>query len=113
MPIRVTGGLGFIGSAYVNHLRHATTEPVVVLDAEYYAADRARVENAPRLSVVRAKLQAWPVVLDLLREYCITSVVHFAAASHVSASFRDPLDFCEENVVHSGHVINTNSRLVF
>ena len=22
-------------------------------------------------------------------------------------------DFCEENVVHSGHVINTNSRLVF
>jgi dTDP-glucose 4,6-dehydratase len=99
MPILVTGGLGFIGAAYVKHVLATCDEAVVVLDAEYYAANYLRLPSSNRLTILRAKVQGWPQLLCELQQRNIDTVVHFAAASHVTHSFAHPLDFLEDNVV--------------
>ena len=108
MPaLLVTGGLGFIGAAYVNLVserildRHEPgLDAVVVLDCQTYAADAARLSPAiaSRVTVVRANLRSWSRVLRLLQEHDVTEIVHFAAYSHVGASFENPGEFVEDNL---------------
>lgn len=106
MPsILVTGGLGFIGASYVNLLR--STRPkgwdIVILDAFLYAADNARLAQAVRedesVHLVQCNLRSWSRILHVLAEYDVRQVVHFAAYSHVGASFLNPLEFTEDNVL--------------
>lgn len=100
MGVLVTGGLGFIGAAYAKHLLETGQKEVCVLDAENYASDRCRLALPPeRIHIVRGRAQTWPLVLNVLQTNNITEVVHFAALSHVSSSFKDPLSFTEENAL--------------
>ena len=106
MPaILVTGGLGFIGAGYVN-LLHETRPAgwdIVVLDAHCYAADerrlRERVRRDPSVRLLRCNLRSWSRILQVMRAHDVRQVVHFAASSHVSASFSTPLEFTEDNVL--------------
>jgi UDP-glucose 4,6-dehydratase len=108
MPaVLVTGGLGFIGAAYVNLLcarmaagEEVDLDAVVVLDCLTYAGDAGRLspEAAARVTLVRANLRSWSRVLRLLRENDVVEIVHFAAYSHVGASFETPGEFVEDNV---------------
>ena len=101
--ILVTGGLGFVGAAYVQCLfdREPSTR-IVILDAHTYAADAGRlperVRSSGRVAVVTCNLRSWSHVLKVLREHDIREIVHFAAQSHVTRSFEDPLEFTEDNV---------------
>lgn len=109
MPaLLVTGGLGFIGSAYVNLLcervaagQETDIDALVVLDCLTYAGDAARLspEAAARVTVVRANLRSWSRLQSLLKEHDVVEIVHFAAYSHVGASFEVPGEFVEDNVV--------------
>ncbi len=108
MPaLLVTGGLGFIGAAYVNLIceRMAGGEEVeldalVCLDCLTYAGDAARLspEAVARVTVVQANLRSWSRILHLLRKHDVIEIVHFAAYSHVSASFDSPEEFIDDNV---------------
>lgn len=109
MPaLLVTGGLGFIGAAYVNAAceRIASGEErdfdrVVVLDCLSYAGDedRLRPEAKPFVAVVRANLRSWSRINRLLKDFDVLDIVHFAAYSHVSASFEAPGEFVEDNIL--------------
>jgi dTDP-glucose 4,6-dehydratase len=106
MPsVLVTGGLGFIGASYVNLLHGTRPEgwDIVVLDACLYAADEGRLAGAVRgdesVHLVRCNLRSWSRILQLLAAYDVRQVVHFAAYSHVGASFLTPLEFTEDNVL--------------
>lgn len=106
MPaILVTGGIGFIGACFVNRLRK-TRSPgwdIVILDAFSYAADENRLDADvladPTIHLVRCNLRSWSRILQLLSSYEVREVVHFAAYSHVGASFLNPLEFTEDNVI--------------
>jgi dTDP-glucose 4,6-dehydratase len=103
MPtILVTGGLGFIGAAYVNHLC-ATRDgwTVAILDAQFYAAHRGRLAPQARRSVrfIQCTLASWSRILDELQRLDVLEVVHFAANSHVSTSFLNPLEFTTDNLL--------------
>lgn len=97
----VTGGLGFIGSAYVNRLC-AQLQPgwtVAVLDAHFYAAQRQRLgAHARDVAVVQCSLVSWPRILQELQRLDVRELVHFAANTHVSTSFLNPLEFTADNV---------------
>ena len=112
MPsILVTGGLGFIGAGYVNLLR--TTRPegwdIVILDAFSYAADESRLDKeASRdesVHLVQCNLRSWSRILHVLTSYDVRQVVHFAAYSHVGASFLNPLEFMEDNVLGTHNLL--------
>lgn len=102
----VTGGAGFIGGNFVHYWtqKHADDE-VVVLDALTYAGNRSTIKGAERTELVEGDIRDCDLVERLLRERAITTIVHFAAESHVDRSITGPDAFIDTNI------LGTNSLL--
>lgn len=93
MRIIVTGGLGFIGSSFVNLLnRRLPNEEIVILDKMTYAADPNNI-NKPTHIIMKDICDVTP---EDLGEY--DYIVHFAAESHVDNSIKDGKPFIRTNV---------------
>ena len=99
----VTGGAGFIGANFVHYwLGRYPQDVVVVLDALTYAGNPASLGPAltrPALTFVHGDIRTGGLVERLLREHAITTIVHFAAESHVDRSIASPAAFLETNVI--------------
>ena len=98
--ILVTGGAGFIGSAFVAQAV-ARGQHVIVLDALTYAGKRSNLEwiKPDNYKLVVGNIADGPLVKSLLHEHSIDAVVHFAAESHVDNSITGPAAFIETNIV--------------
>jgi dTDP-glucose 4,6-dehydratase len=101
----VTGGAGFIGSAYVREVlaRRDATE-ITVLDKLTYAGNvanlepvRADPEQARRFEFVRGDIADPDAVEPLARR--ADAIVNFAAESHVDRSILDPEAFLRTGVL--------------
>jgi dTDP-glucose 4,6-dehydratase len=84
--VLVTGGLGFIGSAFVRALA-ADGQPVLNVDAGTYAGDERRLaEVGPELvETVRMDIVD-PDLAEVVRAERPPLLVHFAAETHVTRS---------------------------
>ncbi|MBS0630240.1 MAG: dTDP-glucose 4,6-dehydratase [Verrucomicrobia bacterium] len=100
--ILVTGGAGFIGSAFINFLfKNGPIERVVNLDLLTFVANLknlAGVEKDPRYRFVHGDILNSALVTELIETEQIEAIVHFAAESHVDRSIEDPLPFYRTNV---------------
>lgn len=98
----VTGGAGFIGANFVRYWLGAHPgDRIVVLDALTYAGNPASLEPArhrPELVLVEGDIRTPGLAATLMREHRITTVVHFAAESHVDRSIEGPDAFVDTNV---------------
>ncbi|WP_262850150.1 dTDP-glucose 4,6-dehydratase [Mumia quercus] len=97
--ILVTGGAGFIGSNFVEHLVRETDASVSVLDKLTYAANREAIDALPegRVRLVVGDVADAGTVDPLVAEH--DAVVHFAAESHNDNSLNDPSPFVHTNLV--------------
>ena len=101
----VTGGAGFIGSAYVRGvLARRDGTRITVLDKLTYAGNEANLEpvlddpdQAARLRFVRGDIADAAVVGDLVAD--ADAVLNFAAETHVDRSILEPQAFLVTNVV--------------
>jgi dTDP-glucose 4,6-dehydratase len=99
MNVLVTGGAGFIGSAYVRHrLDNHPEFSVRVLDKLTYAG---RTENLDRLDPGRCSL----IVADIADRDAVRAaldgcdaIVNFAAETHVDRSIEHPGEFIQTDV---------------
>jgi dTDP-glucose 4,6-dehydratase len=97
----VTGGAGFIGSAFV---RRAVRDGHHVLNVDKltYAgslASVAEVSGALTYEHVRGDIVDRTLVRALLARFRPTAIVHLAAESHVDRSIDAPAEFIQTNVV--------------
>ena len=100
--ILVTGGCGFIGSAFILEWLATQNEPVVNLDLLTYAgrlANLRSVEQHPGYHFSHGDIADTTLVSQLLAQHKPRAVVHFAAESHVDRSIAGPLAFAQTNVV--------------
>ena len=102
MRIIVTGGAGFIGSAFVRLI--VNQEPnveIIVLDKLTYAGNLenlAPVATNPRYRFVKGDICDRELVRDLLAETKPDALVHFAAESHVDRSIYAPQPVFDTNL---------------
>jgi dTDP-glucose 4,6-dehydratase len=98
--VLVTGGAGFIGGNFVHYwnAKHPA-DHVVVLDALTYAGNRSTIADALNAELVEGDIRDTDLVEKLLRDHGITTLVHFAAESHVDRSISGPDDFINTNIL--------------
>ncbi|MFN2389298.1 MAG: dTDP-glucose 4,6-dehydratase [Actinomycetota bacterium] len=107
--VLVTGGLGFIGSAFVRRLAFEGVD-VVNVDLGTYAGDERRLASARRfVRTVRSDVSD-PGIISLVERERPTLIVHFAAESHVTRSETDPARFFRSNVVGTEMVLRAALR---
>lgn len=100
MRLLVTGGAGFIGSAFCRRLRKDFPQFVLVnLDCLYPCSTTTLSTSSGTYHFVKGNIQDTGLVSALLHKYSIDTVVHFAAQSHVDTSFTDPMSYTRDNVL--------------
>lgn len=113
--VLVTGGAGFMGSAFVNYLlqKEQAVEAVVTLDLLTYAGNLDNLKEAmedSRHHFKRGDIRNGALVEELLRAHQIEAVIHFAAESHVDRSIENPKSFLQTNVEGTITLLETIRR---
>ena len=106
--ILITGGAGFIGSNFVNHMveKYKDKYTYVVYDKMIYAANMVNLKPSEgKYEFVKADICDLEKDIETLKKYNIDAVVHFAAESHVDNSIKRPLTFTENNVLGTNALI--------
>ena len=100
MKILVTGGAGFIGSAFVRMVLTETADAVINLDKLTYAGNLENlrpVESNPHYRFVEGDICDERLVSALLLEEKPDAIAHFAAESHVDRSILSPAPVIDTN----------------
>jgi dTDP-glucose 4,6-dehydratase len=99
----ITGGAGFIGSNFALHWRrHQPNDRIVVLDALTYAGNRTNLDGFAgdkEFEFIHGDICDAPLVEQLFGRHDFTTVVHFAAESHVDRSIVSADAFVRTNVL--------------
>lgn len=96
----VTGGMGFIGSAFVLRRLTATKDEIVVVDKLTYAGNPNNLKDYkddPRLTFVRGDVCDRALMDRVTKD--ADAVVHFAAETHVDRSILEAGAFVTTDVV--------------
>jgi UDP-glucose 4-epimerase len=101
MTVLVTGGAGYIGSHAVRALRGAGVTTVVLDDLSTGHAFLVPHD----VPLIQGNIRQKDVVEDIIGKFDVDSVIHFAASIVVPDSVERPLDYYENNVANSLHLI--------
>ena len=114
--ILVTGGAGFIGSAFIRYLLgrdQCFTGRCVNLDLLTYAGNPANlkeIEIDDRYSFVKGDINDQTLVETLCNDHEIDTIIHFAAESHVDRSISGPKAFLETNIMGTYNLLEVVRR---
>jgi UDP-glucose 4-epimerase len=103
MSVLVTGGAGYIGSAFVEALV-AKGERATVLD-DLSRGHRAAVH--PQASFYEGRTGDRALVARIVREQEVTACVHFAAFAYVGESVSDPARYFDNNFTQAQALFDT------
>lgn len=97
----VTGGAGFIGANFVRLASEHMQSRILILDLLTYAGNYLSIEpliDGENVHFVKGSICDERLVRKLFEEYDISSVINFAAESHVDRSISSPTEFVDTNV---------------
>lgn len=103
MKVLVTGGLGFIGSNFIDYvlMNHSEITDILNIDRCDYCSRLYNVtgsENS-RYSYIQADITNISKMKRLFRDFKPDVVVHFAAQSHVDTSFENAYQYINDNII--------------
>lgn len=102
MKLLVTGGAGFIGSAFIRHVLAESDDQLVNVDRLSYAGDLstlADIAESPRYHFEQVDILDRPALQRIFSEQQPDAVLHLAAETHVDRSIDAPDAFIRTNVV--------------
>lgn len=117
--VLVTGGCGFIGSNFIRFIfgRNDFTGNIINLDKLTYAGNIENLSDidkefgGKRYFFIHGDIIDEQLVKEILLNYDIDTIVHFAAESHVDRSILGPRDFINTNIVGTFILLDVASKL--
>ena len=110
--IIVTGGCGFIGSHFIEHIYRKTNWNIIIFDKLSYASNGVeRLRDSGLLNNERIKLftidLCLPISDGIIKEIGldVDYIVHMAAETHVDNSIKDPVPFVSNNILSSLYIL--------
>lgn len=100
--ILVTGGAGFIGSNFLKSFTPKYSNyHIYNLDKLTYAGDLENIKelsNRENYTFIKGDIADLDLINSLFKNFGISSVIHFAAESHVDNSITGPAEFIKTNI---------------
>lgn len=109
--VLITGGCGFIGHHFVEHISVNTDWNIIILDKLTYASHGLeRLRDTGVIKTERVKTFTYdlshPLSVGLKKELGeINYIVHMAADTHVDNSIADPIPFIKNNIMSTVHML--------
>jgi len=117
MHLLVTGGCGFIGSNFIQHMLTVHEDTVIVnLDKLTYAGNRRNLAEVEELHLgrryhfVHGDICDQELVPKLMQRFAFDAVLNFAAESHVDRSISDPFPFVTTNVLGTQNLLEASRQ---
>ena len=102
MKLLITGGLGFIGSNFIEYLlKKHPAYSIVNLDKLTYAGELSNLKSMthnPNYTFIKGDICDKKLVQKLFDSHNFSGVIHFAAESHVDNSINKPDAFINTNI---------------
>ena len=109
MKVLITGGLGFIGSAFIRKLIDTTDFEILNIDNLTYAAMPEALEGKEeieRYSFKQIDIADYALVNDAIKGFKPNKIFHFAAESHVDRSIENPGAFMHTNIIGTFNILH-------
>lgn len=110
----ISGGCGFIGSAFIRYLlHHQENIQIINLDKLTYAANLnnlTSVADDKRYTFVHGDINDENLLNELFTQYSIDTIVNFAAESHVDRSIASSDEFVKTNVMGCVTLMNVAKK---
>lgn len=112
--ILVTGGAGFIGSNFVKLMieKHPDYK-IINIDALTYAGNLENlkdIDGNPNYEFIKVDIRDREKIEEIFESNDITSVVNFAAESHVDRSIEEPEVFLTTNIIGTQVLLDTAKK---
>jgi dTDP-glucose 4,6-dehydratase len=107
MKILVTGGLGFIGSNFINYILNKSDYEIINVDKCDYMAREYNVPCQEKYTYIRGDITEKYHMRHIFFEYNPDIVIHFAAQSCVTKSFDISFQYTKDNVLGTHVLLET------
>jgi len=112
--ILVTGGAGFIGSNFVKLMLETHPEyKIINIDALTYAGNLENLKDIDgnlNYEFIKVDIRDREKIEEIFKNNNITSVVNFAAESHVDRSIEEPEVFLTTNIIGTQVLLDTAKK---
>lgn len=118
MKILVTGGLGFIGSNFINLIfKKYKNFKLLNLDSETYAYSKEakilfKTYENDRYESLKIDISNHKLVSSVISEFNPDHIFHFAAESHVDNSISSPREFIDTNIIGTFNLLDATQKLI-
>jgi len=113
MKLLVTGGLGFIGSNFIQQaLSNHPNYDIFNIDKIGTGANPENLknlENTKRYHFIKGDISNFKLVYKAVKE--VNAVINFAAETHVDRSIADPNPFIRSNIIGTFNLLEAERRL--